>query len=194
MYMNPARANPDWYDVHNKRITTIDHDGLGSTSYPIGILFGTSIRSNITKPIVVNSNTGDTQFVKELSILPVSQEFERALAFYGELLGSPIFVNSFNKAISFSTRRASSSSAPASSSYSGGSCTCLFYSWSNVVKVSSADSPMARRIREMATSSTVTVTSDKTGKWLLGPGAVPDSIQPWDTGEWACSFYVPCLH
>ena len=127
-HMNPARANPDWYELYNNRIIvkgtkpTIASDPVQSV---MGVMFGLSMTSNVTE-MIVSRIPGETKYLKEISITPVAEEFERALAFYGELLGSPIWVNSFKQQISFTTRISAATAGTARPYGSRGSGECLY--------------------------------------------------------------------
>ena len=100
MYVNPARANPNLYEKYINRIIPADMRDF-NTSSALCVMFGVATRSSVQQSRV----TGTSKFIKEIAITPISEEFERAIAFYAELLGNPIYVTTFNGNVTFGTKQ-----------------------------------------------------------------------------------------
>ena len=108
MYVNPARANPNLYEKYINRIIPADMRDF-NTSSALCVMFGVATRSSVQQSRV----TGTSKFIKEIAITPISEEFERAIAFYAELLGNPIYVTTFNGNVTFGTKQTANSASPA---------------------------------------------------------------------------------
>ena len=115
IYVNPARADPDLYDKHLNRIEPAGMQDF-STSSALCVMFGICMRSSIQEP----RPSGSGKYLKEIAITPISVEFERAIAFYAEVLGDNIYVNTFGGNVTFSTKQ-SASSTPTQPAYAGNS-------------------------------------------------------------------------
>ena len=114
MYVNPARANPDMYEKYINRILPAEMRDY-STSSAICVMFGVATRSSVQQ----SRMTGNSKYIKELAITPISEEFERAIAFYAEVLGDPIYVGTFNGNVTFGTKQTANAAAPAYAGASG---------------------------------------------------------------------------
>ena len=86
---NPSRMNPAHFSL--QKVANVSNEMIVWNDIPVLFYtFGYVVRSRIVKDVVTQYDSGEKKVSRELMILPVGQEYQHMLAFFGMVIGEEI--------------------------------------------------------------------------------------------------------